>query len=295
MRSYLIDFFAEFDYPEQSRIALLEAYDLIDAITEAKKEFYSIEARYAIDMLLPYDEIKASCTKISELTGIHIYTTELLAYISMTHTLRYYYEKAGLPYSVYKNSMLDLRYKLKECLLVKGIHGSFVAHWFRGFFILERFALGRLQFEIIKSPIDYTKGDKKIAKGDPVINIHIPRTETPLARHDCLEAYSMAKEFFKDRFGGTKTPFVCSSWLLFPKLRELLPESSNIITFAKDFDIVETVLRPEGEHPDIWRIYDMDYTGNLDDLPSNSTLRRNYLNYLKNSGREGVGKGFFFI
>ena len=295
MRAYFIDFFTEFDYPEESRVTLLDAYDLIERNPRANDEFISIGARYERDMLLSYDEVKLSCATISELTGVHTYTAELLAYISMTRALRVYYEKAGLPYSVFKNSVLDLRYKLKECLLVKGIHGSFVAYWFRGFFTLERFALGRLQFEIVKSPLKYENGERKVAKGDPVINIHIPRTETPLGRAECLEAYSMAKEFFKHRFAEEKMPFVCSSWLLFPKLCELLPDSSNILAFAKDFDIVETVLRPEGVYSDIWRIYDTDYTGDLDALPKNSTLRRNYLEYLKNGGREGVSRGIFFI
>ena len=44
----------------------------------------------------------------------------------------------------------------------------------------------------------------------------------------------------------------------------------------------------------MWRLFDMDYTGDLDDFPGDSTLRRNYKQFLKDGGRVGEGYGVFF-
>jgi hypothetical protein len=190
--------------------------------------------------------------------------------------------------------MLDLKYKLKECELVKGIVGSFVCFWFGGFFRLQRFALGRLQFEIIPSKYNYERNGKSIKIGDPIINVHIPRTETPLLHEKCIEAYSMAKKFFADKFSDSPVAFCCSTWLFSPAILEMLNATSNIKLFSADFDIIESGYREPGEYKDIWRLYDMDYTGDLSILPEDTSFRRAYKQYLINGGREGHGYGIFF-
>ncbi len=48
-------------------------------------------------------------------------------------------------------------------------------------------------------------------------------------------------------------------------------------------------------YTNMWRLFDMDYTGNADDYPEDSFLRRNFKQYIKDGGRTGVGLGVFFI
>ena len=108
---------------------------------------------------------------------------------------------------------------------------------------------------------------------------------------------SFIKAFFsivKDIFTGKPIPFFCESWLLFSKMDDLLPEKSNIRAFKERFEIIHDHLYEKGDYSEMWRLYDMDYTGNLDDFPADSTLRRNYLQYLKDGGQVGEGYGVFF-
>jgi hypothetical protein len=74
----------------------------------------------------------------------------------------------------------------------------------------------------------------------------------------------------------------------------MLKEGSNLKGFIEDFHIVKYEKCKEGDYPDAWRLFDMDYTGNIDDYPGDSSLRRNYKEYLKNGGIMGCGLGFFF-
>ena len=63
---------------------------------------------------------------------------------------------------IFINSFLDLKYKLEECKLVKGIRGSFVSGWFGGWFNFSLLALGRLQFEKIDFPYNYERNGKTL-------------------------------------------------------------------------------------------------------------------------------------
>ena len=60
------------------------------------------------------------------------------------------------------------------------------------------------------------------------------------------------------------------------------------------FDILQFSYEPEGEHRNAWRIFDMDFTGNYDDYPEDSYIRRAYKTYMKNGGITGGGRGIFF-
>ncbi len=49
------------------------------------------------------------------------------------------------------------------------------------------------------------------------------------------KSFESAKKFFSNE----DVIFICDSWLLSPELREILPETSNIIRFQKMYHIVE--------------------------------------------------------
>ena len=190
--------------------------------------------------------------------------------------------------------MCDLKWKLWECKAVKGSWGSFVAGWFPGFFNLTRFALGRLQFEIVEFDGEYEKDGKKLKKGDKVINVHIPRTLTPLDKKSRDDAYSQAAEFFRNMTDGAPIAFVCSSWLLYPEAEKILPAHSNIRGFMADYDIIRSKVDEEGDYHNMWRLFDMDFTGDFNDYPEDSSLRRAYKKFLLDGNRTGSGYGVFF-
>jgi hypothetical protein len=185
----------------------------------------------------------------------------------MSKHLKELYIERGISLDIFKKSMLDLKYKLDECKIVRGVIGSFVAWWFPGFFDLTRFALGRLQFEVTKLGHDYEKNGHKLDKESKVINIHIPRDGTPFDEESCIEAYKIAKEFFTEVEGDEK-PFICHSWLLYPKHEEMLNHNSNTYKFFSRFDVFESA---DNEGEDLWRDVEINFTRNIPDLTTPQT------------------------
>ena len=101
---------------------------------------------------------------------------------------------------------------------------------------LRLFRLGRLNFCIGTEP--YGVPSHGLEKGDPIIEVHIPR-EPNLLREDCLASLSQACEFFATYFPDHKwKAFTCHSWLLDSELKGLLSETSNILQFQELFDVV---------------------------------------------------------
>lgn len=150
--------------------------------------------------------------------------------------------------------------------------------------------LGRLQFEIINFGRNYQRLGKSLTPESKVINIHIPRTLTPLDSNSCEAAYKQAKEFFKDDI-GENCAFVCYSWLLYPENKNILPEHTNIYKFMSQFEIID--LGIDKSRSDLWRLFDTDEK-KPDRLPTDTSARRLFVDHLKKGGKMGWGYGVFF-
>ena len=291
MRTYLQEFMESYDYPREAIDTLLAAYDVLGA----NKDFQGLLAIYDKDRFCDYKALLAKCKEIAASTGIHTYTVEFLMFMCFSKKLLQTYLENGYTEAQWRQSMLDLKCKMMVCKSVKNIWGMFVGWWYDGWFRMERFGMGRMQFELLDFPFDsYEKGGKYLRKGDKVINVHIAKTGESIAPELLEDAYRQATEFFKDEFLGKPIPFFCESWLAYPKLDDFLKESSNIKAFKDRFDIFHVHLYDKGDYSEMWRLYDMDYTGNLDDFPGDSSLRRAYKQYLKEGGQVGEGFGVFF-
>ena len=291
MKKYLNDFMVEGDYTKEDREFLLAAYEKIEGYESTKKEWSRILKIYDASIKCDYyNEILVPAWNAGKAVGVHPYTSGLLIFMCMSKRLKELYVERGISMEIFKKSMLDLKYKLEECKVVRGIVGSFVAWWFPGFFDLTRFALGRLQFEVSNFGHEYDKNGHKLSKDSRVIGIHIPRDGTPFDEESCIEAYKMAKEFFKEVEGEEK-PFICHSWLLYPKHEEILNHNSNTYKFFSRFDVFEY---GDNEGEDLWRLFDTE-DRNPDRLPTNTSFRRNYVEHLKKGGLVGWGLGVFFF
>lgn len=288
MKSYLEQFFKDFEYEQKDARHLLCTYDAIVANKEAGALLREILSAYSENISLDYSkEVGSRAKRITDITSLHPYTVELLVFICMTKHLRSVYWERGIDLQIYKDSVLDLKWKLEECKAVKGVCGSFVAFWFPGFFNMTRFALGRLQFELINIYFDYDKNGIKLEKDkSKVINVHIPRTGTPIDKESCDASYAMAKEFFKDEVGDNAA-FICNSWLLYPENKQILSPQSNTYRFMSEYDIVEW-RTDTGEN--LWRLFDTEEK-NPERLPTNGSFRARYAEHLKNGGRVGTGVG----
>lgn len=288
MREYLESFMTEFKYPQDATFELLTAYDKLNL--SCHKELYGMIAQYDTDNKLNYEIFEENIKQISKMSDINEYTGALVLLLCLTKRLREYYREAGVSDDIFCNTILDLRYKLDECICVYGVAGTFVLKWFWGFFKLERFALGRLQFEVVNFGADYEIDGVKLTPDTRVLNVHIPRTGTRLDHESVLESYKLAADFYRAELGD-KIAFVCSSWLLFPRHREMLSPTSNLLAFMNDFDIYTS-----GEYSnygEVWRLFDKMYDGEATHLPADSSLRRAYVDLISNGEKTGWGKGIF--
>ncbi len=295
MKEYVKSFLKDFEYQEKDANFLYASFCRIVLNEKANTLFNEAIQMYKDNIKCDYGKVLALSKEAGECVNVHEYTAGLLVFICLSKHLKELYKERGLSDELFHNSVLDLRYKLEECKLVKGIVGSFVAWWFPGFFDLTRFAFGRLQFELTEFAADsYEKDGKSLKRGDTVIGVHIPRTETPIDKKSCDDAYNQAKEFFKDKITNNDIAFVCHSWLLYSKTLNVFPEKTNTRRFASEFEILWDTHDDIGVYNDAWRLYDMDYTGSVEDYPENTSMRRAYKQYLLEGGRTGEGYGVFF-
>lgn len=290
MRKYLVEFFKEFEYDESDVQFLLFTFDRIMGREDTSAVWAEAMNLYERDINCGFNLIISLAKDVAQRLDMHSYTAELLVFICLSKRLREIYIDRNISLDIFHNSMLDLKYKLQECKIVKGVVGSFVAWWFDRFFKLERVALGRLQFEVDKFGHHYEKNGMIITPDSKVINVHIPRTLTHLTPESCDEAFAMASEYFGDQV-AEGCPFICHSWMLYPGNLSILPKSTNVHRFASRFDIFNYADDPALE--DLWRIFDTDEK-NFDRLPTDSRMRRSYVDHLKNGGKLGWGHGIFF-
>ena len=145
-----------------------------------------------------------------------------------------------------------------------------------------QFVFGRADFECEVDGV-------KIEKDTPVLHIHIPRTGTKIDRESIEASYRAAAEYFAPAFGEAPIIMTTRTWMFFPRHEEFLSPDSNMMQFYHDFQLVES-----GEYPDysqVWRLFDCYYTGNPDDLPQNTSLRRAYADLIRRGEKTGWGRG----
>ncbi len=250
-------------------------------ILEDEKKDMSWEAFYHT-YTARLDAIKLEC--------VHAYTLHALFAICCFSHLQVAYREKGYPEALFWGAVQDLAYKMDECYRVHGVWGTFVlGNWYRGFFVMEIFAIGRLQYQVKECDFDYTCEKGEVKKGDTVYGIHIP-SAGPLLPQAVLDSMRAAKEFFGVQ--GTAR-FTCGSWMLMRDGEQIFPEGTNLRFFYDLFCKVSYRV-DEGYH-NCWRIFDIDYDGNPDNLPQNSGLQKRLVAYLKAGGVPTSGTGICFF
>ena len=229
--------------------------------------------------------------EISKSIVVHIYTVHMTFLRACSRPLRYMYIQKGISEEIYLDTMMDLKYKLVECHKLYGIWGTFVFGWFRRFFLLERFKLGRLQYERIEFPFFEYKG--LLREGDTVYNCHIP-SSGPLIYDSVIASLKQAYATFKDELNGGVMPVYCSSWMLYPPTAVLYSDGSNMKRFYDIFDVVEVIEKPD--NPDFWRIFYKNFSDEtLKSIVPETSLQSAFLTYLKAGNCMGSGKGIFLF
>ena len=174
--------------------------------------------------------------------------------------------------------------------------------WLRHIYNCRIFQLGELQFQLFHMVYldregcgeDYMRflpGTKeKLLPGSPVINVHIPEG-AGLSDASVERCFAMAGDFFRSYFPKhCAKAYLCYSWLLYPDMMPLLPEDSNIRSFAERFTIIGTARDPYGSDA-VKRIYGRRHSRKTS-YPQDTRLQRNALG---NFSRLGFACGIIEI
>jgi len=235
----------------------------------------------------------SSLNYLAKKMAIHPYSIYLEYLKSALPILKEKFIEKGIPLNIYEDTIKDIEYKRNECLLVYGVDGIVPFEWYCNLFNVGILAFGRLQFQILTLKEDIDSKNISLQKGDTVISVHIPKDGTRLEYDKVQESYKLAEDFFIKKYGLIKPiVFMLSSWLLDPIIKEFLPATSNILRFTSDYTLVSSGL--DGNYKEIWRLFDKNYTGDFSSLPSDTTLRRKYIESFKNGRTFGHGLGFYY-
>lgn len=218
-----------------------------------------------------------------------IYMLQLLFWLHCIPYLEQDYLRLEIGKDVLVSSLMDLAYKNRECKKLNGCRGV-NTYWFYLFFWCKMFGLGRLQYQtVVYEKEIYTSGDYVLKPGDRVYKCHIP-SSGKLTPQLCMDSLDKAYNFFKDELKDNVLPVCCASWLLFPNYAEkVYPDGSNLKAFSQLFDVVSMT---ETEKFTIAQIvFGMPYSADLDKLPQDTSLQRNFVSYIKSGGNFGMGYG----
>lgn len=284
----LIAFSKEHEFPEEAVASLANALELIIGNKHLYHVFSEWEQKYWKNPDLDYVLLQKTLEDLDGEEGISKYTFDLLFMIGISRRTWELYQERGISREIFHDSMADMHWKLLECHRMYGIWGTFVMHWFPWWFQLKRFALGRLQFELIAFDDEYEKDGLVLHKSSPVINVHIPSCGK-LDYAEVQKSYEKAAVFYRAEFTEHPLVFVCESWLLFPANKEILPEHSNIRSFLADYDVYRT----RENNKDLWRIYYGAEQNGFEHLPESTGLERAYKNWLLSGHMAGQSWGVY--
>lgn len=258
-----------------------------DKVREIARDFYDGKIEY-----------KESVEKVGKecLGCAHEYTLHMLYALCCGVSLYEKYAEKNLPYELYVNAMMDLKYKLDECRSVYDICGTMSGKWFGGFFDMTRFAHGRLQYDYKEFEFDdYSAKNLTVKKGDVVLACHIP-SSGPLTEESITDSLKKAYEFNKDMDFVKKygvLPVMCGSWLLYPKYKEVFGENSNTTRFAQMFDIFKVIESESFENG--WRVFKSSWAKSPEELDEDTSMQRRFKKWILEGKSHGAAYGMLFF
>ncbi len=269
---------------------ILVASDAMGAdIEPIAKEFCKIDMSIPNEPLAKKTDEYLARVDATVKEGFHRYTAQLLFWLYTIPFMKEQYARRGIPEALLWESITDIPCKMRECRELYGVTGVYCT-WFFIFTAIRIFRFGRLEVEQTTFTAEsYSRAGVELKKGDTVYFTHIP-SGGRMSEEDCIESYKRAYEFFKPQLKSNIMPFVCHTYLFWPPyLGKVFPEDSNIGKFIKSCDIVETF--STDTFNDCWRIFNRNFDGTTDKLPSDTTLRRSFIKYMNEGGTHGNGYG----
>lgn len=267
---------------------------IVRKITEkgASEEFFSLAYIYASADEITILEAKERLDSLAQRVEASEFSLYMVFVLYCTGYMQEKYKNNNIDECIFWASMDDIRCKVLECMNCNKIVGIKPFTWYDGFFKLNRFALGRFQYEPFPLPVDFiTKNGIHISEGTKCFNMHIPSSGIPLTDDVRLDSYRKAYAFYKKRgeFEGENIIFRCASWLLYPKHSEFLPKELNIVRFLNEFDIISE--EEVSEFTYAYRIFGDIRGKSVEEYSEKTSMQRAYKKWILDGNKPGVGQG----
>ena len=245
-----------------------------DILSQIQAAWQSIDTEAMLPHIMPLtkpETTQAAYDALKELfagndpNGIKMLTSQLLAAL---YTREIYAQK-GIGGDIFISTIKSLSRFVNEHMESYGYYGFDRGWWTYRHLAAQIFRLGVLEFEVYND----------------TLFVHIP-SDAVMTAESLAHSYGMAKSFFAKQ-GVEYTGIFCRTWLLYPALQEILPPNSRILTFQKDYEILE--LHPESKSVMRW-VFKKDYD-DLTQLPETTSLQRNLKKLLLAGGNIGDAYG----
>ena len=185
------------------------------------------------------------------------------------------YDSLGISNEIYIATLKCFPRFIEEHFESYGTYGFDRDFWTMREISGHLFRLGALEFELT------------VEDGAKAVHIHIP-SDADLSCRARRSSYAAARTFISRFFPAyTDAPFICTSWLLSPALKECLPESSRILSFQSEYEVTEVF--PNHDQFLTWVYKRPDIP--LADLPEDTSLQRNLKKYLLAGRKVGEAAG----
>lgn len=219
----------------------------------------------------------------------------VLMFVSALPAVRDFHREHGIDPAQSRLILSDLGRHASVYQTRYGAAGFDKPDWLELHFTGKIYQLGRLQYQRALANESVaaaaSAAGTPLEPGQPILSLHIPRYQGPLAAAAVDESITMAHEFFATHFPGERYPVaICSSWLLDPQLAEHLGAQANIPQFAARFQLVgeptndpTSALEFTFDQPDL----------PLAELPQRSSLERAVVQVLQSGGSWHSATGWF--
>lgn len=200
----------------------------------------------------------------------------LLCNLECARRIHEKYQEKGITDQVFFDTMKCFTRFIDECQKKTGSIAFDRGFWTYRQVSMNLFRIGELEYEL-------TSND-----GEKVISVHIP-SDANFSDDMVGQSLQTAKEFMKQFFPEyAACKYICESWLLSPKLGELLNESSNIVKFQNRFEVIRVNLQEKDFIEWLFQApIDTDYS----ELKEETSLQRKVKNALLKGENIGTGYG----
>ena len=229
---------------------------------------------------------------LAEKKNIHEDTLGLVAIISLAEmTHKDFLDKNCSEFFI--GAIEDVKHKIVESREWHSVFGMHSFEWVADFFCFKMFAMGRLEFNVIEQTEYEYNGIVKIKKGDRVLNVHIP-SGSKLDIEQCYRSLQQAFDYFKDVRINGYLPVLLTNWFLYPPFEKLFSPNGNLTKFKNLFDVIGSENYSDYQRISKRVFNTLDYS-NIDSLPQNTSLQKNFTEWFKEGKLCGYGIGYLLF